>query len=119
MTEPWLDPLKFGIFYGGVGGGVLGALGGILGALSGVLAPKGKGRSFILGTFTLMMVFGIANLAVGIYAIVNRQPYGIWYPLLLIGFILTVVFAALKPVVRKRYEDVEARRMEAAGFRRA
>ena len=119
MTEPWLDPLKFGIFYGGVGGGVLGALGGILGALSGVLAPKGKGRSFILGTFTLMTLFGIANLAVGIYAIVNRQPYGIWYPLLLIGFILTVVFAALKPVVRKRYEDVEARKMEAAAFRRA
>ena len=32
MVEPWFDPMKFGIFYGGIGGGVLGTLGGVLGA---------------------------------------------------------------------------------------
>jgi hypothetical protein len=37
----------------------------------------------------------------------------------LIGFILTILFAALRPVVRKRYEEVESRKMEAAAFRRA
>jgi hypothetical protein len=118
MTEPWFDPIRFGALYGGVGGGLLGGLGGILGAASGILAPKGKGRSFILGAFTLMTLIGI-NLVVGLYALFRGQPYGIWYPLVLIGAILTIVIGSLRPVVRKRYEEVEARKMEAAAFRRA
>ena len=48
MTQPWFDPIRFGALYGGIGGGLLGSLGGILGAAAGTLAPKGKGRSFIL-----------------------------------------------------------------------
>jgi hypothetical protein len=119
MTEPWFDPIRFGALYGGVGGGLLGGLGGILGAASGVLAPKGKGRSFILGAFLLLTLIGVANLGVGLYALFTGQPYGIWYPLVLIGAILTIVIGSLRPVVRKRYEEVEARKMEAAAFRRA
>lgn len=30
-----------------------------------------------------------------------------------------MLFAMLRPVVRKRYEEAEARKMEAAAFRRA
>ncbi len=119
MTEPWFDPIRFGALYGGVGGGLLGGLGGILGAATGVLAPKGKGRSFILGAFTFMTLVGIVNLLVGLYALFMRQPYGIWFPLLLMGIILTTVLGTLRPVVRQRYEEVEARKMEAAAFRRA
>lgn len=119
MTEPWFDPIRFGALYGGVGGGLLGGLGGILGAAAGTLAPKGKGRSFILGAFALMTLIGVCHLAVGLYALLAGQPYGIWYPLVLIGAILTIVIGALRPVVRKRYEEAEARKMEAAAFRRA
>jgi MFS family permease len=119
MMEPWFDPIRFGALYGGIGGGLLGSLGGILGAAAGTLAPKGKGRSFIMGAFTLMMLVGIGHLVIGLYALSVGQPYGIWYPLVLIGVILTILFTTLRPVVRKRYEEAEARKMEAAAFRRA
>jgi hypothetical protein len=119
MTEPWFDPIRFGALYGGIGGGLLGTLGGLLGAAAGTLAPKGKGRSVILGAFTLLTVIGVGHLVLGLYALSVGQPYGIWYPLVLIGGVLTMLFAMLRPVVRKRYEEAEARKMEAAAFRRA
>ena len=118
MTEPWFDPIKFGALYGGIGGGVLGTIGGLLGAAAGRLAPQGKGRTVILGAFTSLVGVGIANLLLGIYALIDKQPYGIWYPLLLLGVILTSVVGALRPVVRKRYEEAELRKMDAAALRR-
>jgi MFS family permease len=119
MTEPWFDPIRFGALYGGIGGGLLGGLGGTLGALAGTLAPKGKGRTLILGAFTLMIFVGAGHLVIGLYALSVKQPYGIWYPLVLIGGILTIVCGALRPVVRKTYEQAEARKMDAAAFRRS
>jgi MFS family permease len=119
MMEPWFDPIRFGALYGGIGGGLLGSLGGVLGAAAGTLAPRGKGRSFILGAFTLLTVIGAGHLVLGLYALAVGQPYGIWYPLVLIGALLTLVIGSLRPVVRKRYEEAEARKMEAAAFRRA
>ena len=119
MTQPWFDPIRFGALYGGIGGGVLGTLGGVLGAAAGTLAPKGKGRSFVLGAFTLLIYIGVGHLLIGAYALYTRQPYGIWYPLLLIGGLLTILFSALRPAVRKRYEEAEARKMDAAAFRRS
>ena len=118
MTQPWFDPMRFGALYGGIGGGLLGSLGGVLGALAGTLAPKGKGRSLILGAFTLMTFVGIANLLAGAYALYDHQPYGIWYPLVLIGALLTILFAALRPVVQRRYAEAELRKLDAAAFRR-
>jgi hypothetical protein len=119
MTEPWFDPIRFGAMYGGLGGGLLGGLGGILGAVTGMLAPKGKGRGFVLGAFSFMTLLGVGHLGVGLYALFMGQPYGIWFPLVLIGFVLTTVLGTLRPVVRKRYEEVEARKIEAAALRRA
>jgi len=119
MMQPWFDPMKFGIFYGGVGGGLLGTLGGVVGAVAGRLAPQGKARGLVLGAFTAFMLIGVVNLTLGIYAVATGQPYAIWYPFVLIGFLLTLLFGMLKPVVRKRYEEAEARRMDAAAFRRA
>ena len=117
MTEPWVDPIRFGAFYGAIGGGALGVLGGILGAAAGYLAPRGKGRSFILGAFTALLIIGILHLSVGVFALASDQPYGIWYVLVLTGAILTVVAGALLPVVRKRYAEAETRRIDAAVLR--
>jgi hypothetical protein len=111
--EPWVDPIRFGTWYGGLGGGLLGLSAGVLGAVTAVLAPKGKSRSFILGAFTLMKWVGLVNLVVGIYAVYERQPYGIWYPLVLIGLLFTLLFSLLRPIVRKRYEEVEQQPMSA------
>ncbi len=117
MIEPWFDPVRFGILYGGIGGSALGVIGGILGAASGYLAPRGKGRSLILGAFTILLVIGVLQLLVGCYAFISGQPYGIWYPFVLIGVILTAVMGGLLPVVRKRYTEAEARRVNAAALR--
>jgi hypothetical protein len=117
--EPWFDPIRFGALYGGVGGGLLGAFGGVLGGLAGTLAPRGKARGLVLGAFRLMIFVGLGHLVLGLYALSVGQPYGIWFPLVLIGIILTTVFAAVHPAVRKCYDDFEARKMEAAAFRRA
>ncbi len=94
-------------------------IGGILGAASGYLAPRGKGRSLILGAFTILVVVGLLHLAVGLYAYISGQPYSIWYPLVLIGIILTAVMGGLLPVVRKRYAEAEARRVNAAVLRQS
>lgn len=118
MIAPWFDPNRFGALYGGIGGGLLGGLAGILGGVTGMLAPKGKGRSFILGAFTFLILVGLVHLAVGLYALWAGQPWGIWYPLVLIGFILAFVLSVVRPVVRNRYVEVEMRKMDAAAFRR-
>jgi hypothetical protein len=117
--EPWLNPIRFGIWYGGLGGSLLGLSGVVLGAVTAVLAPKGKGQNFILGAFTLMKWVGVAHLVIGLYAVYERQPYGIWYPLVLIGGLFTLLFSLLRPIVRKRYEEVEQRQMSMATLRQA
>jgi hypothetical protein len=119
MMEPWFDPIRFGTWYGGLGGGLLGLSGAVLGAITAALAPKGKGQSFVLSAFTFMKWVGVVHLVIGIYAVYERQPYGIWYPLLLIGFLFTLLFLLLRPIVRKRYEEVEQQQLSAGTLRRA
>ena len=47
------------------------------------------------------------------------QPYGIWYFPTLAGGLVTFLLTVLFPVVRKRYAEADARRMEAEAIRRA
>jgi hypothetical protein len=117
MPEPWFDPMWFGILFGAIGGSLLGTAGGILGGLAGYLAPRGKGRGFVLGGFVLMIAVGLACLAFGLAALVSGQPYAIWFFPLLCGIIGTLVFGALLPVVRARYRQADERRIAAAGLR--
>lgn len=119
MSEPWFEPNTFGMLFGAIGGGVGGSLCGILGAAAGVLAPRGRGRAWILGGFYLSVALGLLSLGFGIAAVLNHQPYGIWYPALLMGIVLTAVMGGLIPVVRLRYAQAEARRLEADGIRNA
>ena len=115
MTEPWFDPIRFGVLYGAIGGNVLGVLCGIPVAASGYLAPSGKGRSFVLGAFTTLLMVGVLHPAPGIFALVTGQPYAVWYAFILVGVILAVVMGILLAVVRRRY--AEARRIGAAVLR--
>jgi multidrug transporter EmrE-like cation transporter len=117
MSEPWFDPNTFGALYGGLVGGVGGSLAGVLGALAGTLAPRGKGKIWILGGMVLFILFGLVNLAIGLYALLNGQPYAIWSGPLLVGCIFTVVIGAMIPVVRLRYRQAEQRHFEAESFR--
>jgi hypothetical protein len=91
MSEPWFDPQTFGMYFGAIGGGVGGSLVGILGGVTGMLAPRGRGRSALTVVWGLFAVAGVASFAAGVVALVTGQPYGIWYPLVLAGFIVGVV----------------------------
>lgn len=118
MAEPWFsDPNAFGAWYGAIVGGVGGTLLGVLGALAGMLAPQGKGRAWIIGGWLGFFVFGGINLSAGLVALAFRQPYAIWYPLLLTGMILTGVTGALYPLLKKRYTEAEGRRIDAESIR--
>ena len=116
--SPWFSPPEmFGSLYGGIVGGAVGIACGVLGAAAGILAPRGKGRSFVLGGMIVLVTFGLINLCAGIVALLFGQPYSIWYPLTLVGFLLTVVLGFLFPTVRVAYIRAETRKADAAAMR--
>jgi hypothetical protein len=117
MAQPWFDETMFGALYGSIAGGVGGSLAGILGGFIGMWAPKGKHRRFIMGAMLAFILFGLANIGLGLYALLDGQPYGIWYGFLLTGSIFTVVMTCGWPIVRTRYKQAEQRRLQAEGFR--
>ena len=56
---------------------------------------------------------GIVSLIAGIVALVFQQPWDIWLPPLLVGGILLTVSVGIFPVLRRRYEQLELRKMAA------
>jgi len=115
---PGEDPLAvpgqwWGERTGGLVGGLLGAAIGCLGALIGVLGGSGKARGLVLGALKALCAFGIVLLALGLAALALEQPYAVYYPLLLLGGLCAVLPPCLLPGLRKRYEALELRRMEA------
>lgn len=92
-------------------GGISGSLIGCLGALIGILASLGKARRFVLTTTVLLIVVGILLVIIGIIAVASEQPYAVWYPLLLGGAILTFVLSINLYSIKRRYDDLEIRRM--------
>ena len=117
MAEPWFDQNTFGALWGAIIGGVGGTLGGLWGALVGTMAPRGKGRAWIIPIGWGFAGLGVLSLAFGLYALVVGQPYGIWYGPVLTGVIFAGVVGGLMPVVYKRYADADARRLQAEQFR--
>lgn len=117
MTQPWFDENLFGALYGGIGGGVGGSLAGLWGGLVGMLAPRGKGRPWIIAIGWGFVGLGATSLAFGLYALAAGQPYGIWYAPCLVGAILGGLVGGLLPVVYKRYAEAEARKVQAEQFR--
>ena len=109
MTEPWFDPNR----YAWVFGTALGIVGGTLGALAGNLAPRGKAKPLVMGLFVATLVACAALLIAGIVALVQRQPYGVWYGLGLPGLLGLLVLGGLLPVVQTRYREAEGRRLSA------
>jgi hypothetical protein len=111
------DPLQVaGQWISGRSAGLLSGIGGALiglwGALIGILAARGKARHFVLGSANALLVIGIASLVGGVAALATAQPYAIYYPLLLIGIILVVVFGKLRGNLSARYEQLELKKMQ-------
>jgi hypothetical protein len=97
----------------GLIGGVAGGLVGCVGALIGVLASRGRAKRFVTIAVVSLAIGGIMAFAAGVVALSRSQPYAVYYPLLLIGFLATVIPLGLRPSIRRRYEEIELRRMRA------
>jgi ABC-type spermidine/putrescine transport system permease subunit II len=94
-------------------GGITGSVVGCMGALVGVLAHRGRGRRLALGFLKALLAVGAVSLALGILAVLRSQPYEVFYPLLLEGAICLGLPLFLQRVVRRRYEEIELRRISA------
>jgi len=116
-VTPWFDPQTFGTYFGAFGGAIVGVLGGFFGAVGSWAAQRNKWRAPMLGSMTICGFLGVVSLITGLVALATGQPYGIWYPLALIGLVSSVCFIALQPILRKRYAEADSRRMEAHALR--
>jgi hypothetical protein len=112
MTEPWFDAN----LYAWIPGTLLGVLAGTWGALGGILAPRGKGKAFVMGLWAMLMVGSFVLLAAGVVAFAQGQPYGIWYGLGFPGLLGFFLLGGLYFVMRLRYRQWEAQRLEAKDF---
>jgi len=116
MTPWWTD--QQAAMFGGILGGALGGLGGLMGTIAGICAPRGKCKALVYSLHFFLVAVGVIALGAGIVALLVHQHWAVYYPLLLIGFILTAVAGSLIPVIHQRYRQAERRRLEAEEFRR-
>jgi hypothetical protein len=107
MTQPWFDPTH----YAWIPGATYGVVAGILSGLVGWLAPRGRARSFVLRSWAGLWFAGVILLAVGLVALFQGQPWGIWYGFLLTGAIGTLVVGANYYTVKITYQRVEERKL--------
>lgn len=95
----------------GLIGGIGGSICGCLGALIGILSSLGKARRLVISLCVVLIAFGMACLMAGVAAWFVSQPYAVYYPLLLFGVICTAVVGGNLPGIRRRYRQIELRRM--------
>ncbi len=118
MNE-WWTAQEAGLI-GGLGGGVgIGGLGALFGVCMGVFASKGKLRALNLAIAVLLAVIGIGSLVVGIAAVISSQPYHVWYPLVLVGFLGSFFGIGGFFMARFVYAQAEQRRIDAEQLRRS
>ena len=102
----WWTDRTAGLVFGSMGG-LLGCLGGLMGTL----CSMGRGRGFVIGSLRFMLVVGIVSMAAGVAALGFSQPYAVYYPLIGMGVLLTILSVALMPTARRRFEQIELRKM--------
>jgi hypothetical protein len=102
----WWSDRTAGIV-GGLGGAVVGCLVTLLAWMTG----RAKGRSFVLGTLTILIGIGAILVLAAMGALALKQPYAVWFPLGLVGLLLGSILPARLRQSRKAYEETELRRM--------
>lgn len=109
QTKAWWGTRASGLI-----GGIFGGTMGLLGAITGILSSRGKARGFVLSVYWGLLGVGLCLLAVGVFAVVRHQPYAVYGVPLFAGGLASLLSLVLLPVVRRRYQDRELRRMSAA-----
>lgn len=102
----WSD--RTGGLVGGLGGAFLGVF---LGGCLGPLIASGKARGFVMASYLAVGVLCVGLLSLGVVAWTIGQPYGVYYPLLLLGGLGAVLSAVGFRQARHKYHDSELRRM--------
>lgn len=97
----------------GIVGGTLGGLVGIWGSLVGYLAPRGKGRRFVLVSGIGFLAAGVVSLLLGVFCFFQGYPWDVYYGLLLLGGIDVLVLGPMLPARMRLYKQVEAQRLQA------
>lgn len=92
---------------GGLGGAFLGCFA----SLVEWLASRGKGARLIVPAYRALIAVGVLASVAGLAAVTLRQPYGVWYPLLLCG-VLCVAFIPFRlRRHQQRCRETELRRI--------
>ena len=108
FVAPW-----WGNASGGRIGGVLGTVIGLYGALIGILAAWSRTRRMLISFMMTGLIMCAVLLMAGLVALGSGQPYAVWYPLVLGGGIGGIITGGLLPVMKRRIEEEELRRMTA------
>ncbi len=106
-TQAWWNGRTSGLIGAGVG-----ILGGIFGTGIGICSNIRKTRSVANILLLIMPILGIACIPVALFALILRQPFHVWYPLLLPGLLFTVLGFAFGPMVKKRWNDEDLRKIQ-------
>ncbi len=96
---------------GGWIGAILGSTWGLFGALAGVLVSRGRARTFVVRGFAVMLAMGVLLTLAGVVAAAVKQPHAVWFSLFLPGVLALALVPGQLGHVRRRYADLELRRM--------
>ena len=109
--QAWFDQQTAGMI-----GGIIGCLGGGMGALFGCTAnycvTRGK-KKWVYGIMAVAISIGAVFSVLGLIALLAKQPYHVWYPFVLSGFLMTILFSCFLPMMRNRFIQNEMRQMSA------
>ncbi len=106
-THAWWSSRTAGLI-GGLGGAMLGILGGIVGIVGG---SKRRYR-LALQLLNVMWIVSAVALAAGLIGVFAGQPYAVYYPLLLLGLVGTIIPLGVSRCVRQRMQQDELRKMQ-------
>jgi len=107
-VSKWSSGAIMGLVFG-LMGGVVGGLGGLIS----VLSSRGKSRGFVFAAMYTSLVVGAVLLVVGLSLVMTSKGFGVWYPFVLMGALCMLLPAVSLKSVKRRYEDLELRKMQA------
>ena len=97
--------------WGGIFGSIFGVTVGLWGAIVGIMGSKGKARGFVIGSsYALVGICALLFIAGGTMFFIGSD-FSFWYPPVLCGFIGAAIIGFNIPGIKRRYIDIETRKL--------